>query len=197
MGLKNMKSICLMINARSASTRVENKLLRPFSGSSLIEIALEKINSIDFIEKKYLATSEEQFANLLIAYPNVELLKRSPNATAKGVNPLHITFQHFGEVETDYIMTMNPCMPFLSTKTIEKAYDYFQQSSYNSYTAAIKTGAWIFSPDGNPLTMLDPKNVTTNKNISFLKGAHAFHIISREFFSDTKTLWSFSKIVHS
>ena len=41
--------------------------------------------------------------------------------------------------------------------------------------------------------MLDPKNVTTNKNITFYKGAHAFHIISRKFFAQTNTLWTFTK----
>ena len=188
-----MKSLCIVINARSKSTRVPNKLLRKFANSSLIEIALQKLNKIDFIEKKYLATSEEEFSKLLVNYKNVNLLERNNEATLRGVNPLHVTFKHFAEVETDYILSLNPCLPFVSINTIKQVYEYFQSTDYNSYTASIKTGAWIFDDEGNPLTVLDPKNVTTNKDISFKKGAHAFHIISRQYFQKTKTLWSFTK----
>ena len=37
-----MKSISAVINARKGSTRVENKLLRSFANSTLIEIAFVK-----------------------------------------------------------------------------------------------------------------------------------------------------------
>lgn len=187
------KTISIVVNARTQSTRVPNKLLRNFAGSCLIDILLEKIDQVSFIEEKYLATSETILSDKIKNYKTIKLLRRTEAATKKGVNPLEVTFGHFKNVKTDYILSVNPCLPFLTINTLREVYEYFQRTDFNSYTAAIPTGAWIFDPSGEPLTTLDPKNVTTNKNVSFYKGAHAFHIISRKFFEETNKLWTFTK----
>ena len=132
------KTISIVINARTQSTRVPNKLLRNFAGSSLIDILLNKIEQVTFIDKKYLATSEQILADKIKKYKTLRLLKRSPAATQKGVNPLEITFGHYKDVETNYILVVNPCLPFLSVDTLYKAFEYFSElitiPIYCSYT---------------------------------------------------------------
>ena len=54
------------------------------------------------------------------------------------------------------------------------------------------TGDWIFNNKGEALTNVDPQNATTNKNISFKKGCHAFHIIPIKRFRDEGILWEFN-----
>ena len=186
-----MKSISVVTNARLGSTRVPNKLARPFAESSLIEIALSKLDKMDFFEHRYLAVAEKELIDLGSKYPNVEILERDAEAVKKGVNPLTVTFEHYLRVPSDYIFVFNPCLPCIRVETIKKAFDYFQSTDYNSYTAVIPTGDWIFDSDGNALTNADPRNATTNKNRSFLKGCHAFHIINKAFFREKNILWTF------
>jgi CMP-N-acetylneuraminic acid synthetase len=188
-----LKSISVVINARTASTRVPNKLLRPFGQTSLIEIALEKLDALDFFEKRFLAAHDKPLLELLETgrYPNVELLPRQPDAVKKGVNPLAMTFGHYLNVPSDWIFVFNPCLPFVTIETLKNAWKHFQDTSFNSYTAVVKTGDWIFDSDGHALTNNDPKNATTNKNRSFYKGCHAFHIHSKKFFKDQGILWTF------
>ena len=107
------KTISIVVNARTQSTRVPNKLLRDFAGTCLIDILLEKIDRVDFIQEKYLATSEGVLADRLKKYKTIRLLERSEAATKKGVNPLEVTFGHFKNVKTDYVLSVNPCLPFL------------------------------------------------------------------------------------
>ena len=187
-----MKSISAVINARKGSTRVENKLLRTFSDSSLIEIALSKLNKMDFFENRFLAVAENEFISLLENYENISLLQRDKNAVKKGVNPLTKTFEHYLEINSNFVFVFNPCLPCLSINSIKKGFDYFQRTNYKSYTAVVKTGDWIFNHDGTPLTNTDPNNATTNKNISFYKACHAFHIINIERFREEKILWDFT-----
>lgn len=188
-----MKSVSVVINARLGSTRVSQKLVRPFAGSSLIEIALSKLNQMDFFEHRYLAVAETELINISMAYPNVEILQRNPTAVKKGVNPLTVTFEHYLRVPSDFVFVFNPCLPCISVETIRNAFDYFQSTDYNSYTAVIPTGDWIFDSDGKALTNSDPRNVTTNKDLTFLKGCHAFHIINKAFFQKQKILWTFTQ----
>jgi CMP-N-acetylneuraminic acid synthetase len=188
-----MKSVSVVANARFASSRVPEKLVRPFAGTSLIDIALAKLNQLDFFAHRFLAAADPEITQHLDQkkFPNVELLRRDSAAVKKGVNPLEVTFSHYLRVPTDYIFVLNPCLPMLKVETIRKAFDYFQSTNFNSYTAVVRTGEWIFDSDGRALTNSDPRNVTTNKNVSYFKGCHAFHIHTREFFKANKILWTF------
>jgi CMP-N-acetylneuraminic acid synthetase len=187
-----MKSVSVVINARTQSSRVPNKLLRPFAGTSLIEIALAKLDKMDFFEKRFLAVADEELVQVGKRYPNVDILLRDGAAVKKGVNPLEVTFAHYLRVPTDWVFVFNPCLPMLTVETVKGAYDYFQQTAYNSYTAVVPTGDWIFDSDGRALTNADPRNATTNLKRTFFKGCHAFHIHNRAFFRENKILWTFA-----
>lgn len=188
-----MKSISVVTNARLQSTRVSRKLARPFAGTSLIEIALAKLDRMDFFERRYLAVAEQELVDLAEPYQNIEVLRRTEDAVRKGVNPQTVTFAHYLQVPSDYIFVFNPCLPMLTVDTIRKAFDHFQATDFSSYTAVIKTGDWIFDGEGNALTNNDPQNVTTNKNTTFYKGAHAFHIVNKQFFATRGYHWTFSR----
>jgi CMP-N-acetylneuraminic acid synthetase len=188
-----MKSISAVINARTQSTRVPNKLMRDFYNTTLIDIALNKLNNMDFFENRFLAVAEQELIDVGKKYDNVKVLKRNLDAVKRGVNPLNVTFEHYLNVPSDYIFVFNPCLPFIDISTIKMAFDYFQNTDFNSYTAVVPTGDWIFDSNGLALTIKDPNNVTTNKDVSFFKGCHAFHIINKEFFRNNKILWTFEK----
>ena len=49
-----MKTLAGIIHARKTSTRCPNKHLRDLSGTTLIDIALEKLSKLD-VDEKYLA----------------------------------------------------------------------------------------------------------------------------------------------
>ena len=188
-----MKSISVVSNARLQSTRVPRKLLRPFAGTTLIEIALEKLDRMDFFDHRYLAVAEPEFKALARHYANVAVLDRDPAAVKQGVNPQHVTFAHYLEVPSDYIFVFNPCLPCVTVDTIRKAFDYFQSTDFPSYTAVVPTGDWVFDGEGNPLTNTDAGNATTNKNRTFYKATHAFHIIDKRAYGERGLLWTLTR----
>lgn len=188
-----MKNISIVFNARVSSTRVPNKLLRPFANSSLFEIALEKLSKAQFVDNVYVGIGDEELIKIANKYPNIKILKREKDAIKKGTHDQRITFRHYGMVETDYIMVVNPCQPLLSLETLENVVNDFQTTNCISYTAAVKTGDWIFNSNGEALTIVDKNNVTTNKDTSFYKGCHSFHIINKNLFLKNGYHWEFKK----
>jgi CMP-N-acetylneuraminic acid synthetase len=171
---------------------VPRKLVRPFAGTTLLEVALGKLDRMDFVEHRYLAVADQELMELANGYPNVEVLQRDAAAVKKGVNPQHVTFAHYLKVPSDFILVFNPCLPFVRLDTVRQAYEYFQQTDFRSYTSAVPTGDWIFDESGNALTNSDPLNLTTNKNVKFFKAAHAFHIVNRRFFETHGHHWTFA-----
>ena len=188
-----MKSISVLVNARLGSSRLKDKLIRPFASSCLIDIALEKLDKLDFFDNRYLAAAEEELLKRVDNFSNIERLMRKPESVKPGVNPLMITFGHYLDIPSDYIFVMNPCLPCLKISTIKKAYEYFQDTDFSSYTSVVPTGDWIFNSNSVCLTKDDPTNVTTNKKITHYKGCHAFHIHTKQFIRDNHLLWTFKK----
>jgi CMP-N-acetylneuraminic acid synthetase len=188
-----LKSVSVVINARTQSTRVPRKLVRPFGGTTLLEIALAKLDRMDFFDNRYLAVAEDELAELGGTYPNVEVLRRDSAAVLKGVNPQAVTFAHYLRIPSDHVFAFNPCQPCVTVKTIRRAYEYFQVTDHLAYAAAVPTGDWVFDPDGRPVTNTDPKNLTTDVDRRFRKATHAFYIVDKRRYRDRGYMWTFTK----
>jgi len=80
----------------------------------------------------------------------------------------------------------------IKTETIRKAFDYFQETDFPSYTSSIPTRDWVFDDNGHAITNDDPRNLTTNKGKIFHKAAHAFHIVNKENIKKNGYHWTFT-----
>jgi CMP-N-acetylneuraminic acid synthetase len=185
-----LKTVSVVVNARKGSSRVENKLLRDFAGTSLIEVALAKVNRLDFAEHRYLAVAEPEFKELAAGYGNVEVLERSPAAVRRGLNPPQVTFEHYTRVPSDYVFTINPCAAFVSEETLRRAFAMLQETDAPSLMAAVRTGDWIFDSCGAPLTHRSPAGPqATNLAEHFYRATHCFYLVDRARFAETGVLW--------
>lgn len=190
-----MKPISAIVNARLQSSRMKSKMVRPYCGTDLLEIALEKLNGLDFFEHRYLAVAEDELARKAEKFPNVEVLRRKPEAVAPGPHHPLITFEHYTRVPTEFFFVINPCAALLTRDTIKKAFDIFQQTDFRSYIAVEQTRDWLFSASGEALTH---KNAGGFQNTSdgeyFLRATHAFYIANRDYFvSHDGQLWTLQK----
>lgn len=188
-----MKTISAIINARLGSTRLPRKLIKPFAGSTLIDIALDKLNRMDFFHHRFFAVAEDELKTYAKVYPNVELLKRDPDSVKPGFQAQKIIYKHYLSIPSDYIFWINPCQPLLKIDTVKVAFEYVMTTSYNSYTAAYSFRDWVFDSDGNCLTNKDPAINSTAHTGEYYKMSHSFHIYNRRFFETTDTIWSLSR----
>ncbi len=71
-----MRDITIFAQARKSSRRCENKLLRPFGQSTLIDIFLEKLNTLDGCRVCF-GAADEEFIRKVGRFPNIEIIHRS------------------------------------------------------------------------------------------------------------------------
>ena len=187
------KEISILVNARLQSSRVLSKMTRPFGGTTLLRIALEKLNKLSFAKHRFLCVAEEDLLQYAEGLDNIEVLWRDSKAVTKGdVGPA--CFGHYYKIPTDWFMFMNACHPFTTVETYQKAYAYFQNTDYNAYTSVTQNKDWIFDADGEPLTNKDPKNLGSKQGNYAYKANHAFHIVNKPFFMQTGYLhWEMKK----
>ena len=78
-----MRELSIVINARTKSTRVPNKLLRPFANTTLFEIALKKLSKIDFVNDIYLGIGDKELIDIAEKYKRFKILRRDPESIKK------------------------------------------------------------------------------------------------------------------
>lgn len=188
-----MKTVTAIVNARMQSRRLPGKLTLPFAGTTLLDIALEKLTALDGVGQCCLGAGEDEIIAFAARHPGVEVLRRAPEAVAPGNHPHAVQYAHFAEAAGDWILEINPSMPFLGISTLQGALRFLQESDYPSYTSAVETGDWVFDKDNNALTNSDPGNLTTNKGKRFLRATHAFNIVNKAYFLENGVFWSFSQ----
>ncbi|MFN4310046.1 MAG: cytidylyltransferase domain-containing protein [Ferrovibrio sp.] len=188
-----MTTISVLINARTKSSRLPRKLVLPFAGSTLIDVALEKLDRMDFFSHRYFAVAEDELRQKAVAYRNIEILDRDPAAVQPGYNDHRKVFAHYERVKSDYIMWLNPCHPLISLDTIRRAVDHVLATGLNSYTSVIPTTDWIFDSDGNAVTNTQAGMLSTAHSRTFFKVAHAFHVIRKAFFLKDYQYWTLTK----
>jgi len=186
-------TIAALINARLKSSRLPRKLLLPFAGRTLIDIALEKLAGLDFIAKKYYAVAEDELAQRLRPEHGIELLRRDPAAVQPGMNAREKVFEHCRHIDADYIFWLNPCAPLLTPATIRRACQTVLATRYNSYTSVVPTTDWILDEDGLPLTNRDPQMISTAHSKKFYRVAHTFHVLRKASFVKDFIAWTFTK----
>lgn len=188
-----MATISVLINARTRSTRLPRKLVLPFAGTTLIDVALEKLDRMDFFAHRYFAVAEPELREKAVGLRNVEILDRDPDAVLPGYNDHRKVFAHYERVDSDYIMWLNPCHPLLSLDTLHRAVDHVLATGHNSYTSVIPTTDWIFDEEGNAVTNTRATMLSTAHSQKFFKVAHAFHVIRKAFFLKEYQYWTLTK----
>ena len=188
-----MTTISVIVNARTSSSRLPRKLVLPFAGTTLIDIALDKLDRMDFFTHRYFAAAESELLDRAARCSHVEVLARDPEAVRPGYNDHRKVFAHYERVMSDYIFWLNPCHPLLSMGTVENAARTVLDTRHNSYTSVIPTTDWIFDDSGRAITNTEATMLSTAHSRRFFKVAHAFHVFDKQFFLQDYQCWTLTK----
>tara|TARA_E500000318_G_scaffold112057_1_gene133766 strand:+ start:20176 stop:20838 length:663 start_codon:yes stop_codon:yes gene_type:complete len=161
-----MKSIAVLIHARTKSTRCPNKHLREFGETTLIDIALSKLGKLKNIEEKYLAVHEQELK--VKATTEVPVLEREYAAVAPGNAHHSIMYKHLKNVDSEYIINFNPCQPFLNVNKLQKVIDWFKFSKESSFITVKKQRNFYWFDDYTPI------NFTPGDRLSTTSGPYIF-----------------------
>lgn len=187
-----MREIAIVINARVSSTRMPQKLIRPFAHTTLIDIALYKLSQIP-VQQKYLAAGDEEIISIYNKYSdNINLLLRKPDAVAKGEHSHTVSFAHYADIPTEYILIMNPCMPFTKISTYMNAIDHFKSNSdIQTMTSIISDHNIYFNHNNEIINLIDKNHISTRNTHPIKRMAHIVHIINKQTFLDTGHFWAY------
>lgn len=146
--MKNIKDICFIIQARTQSTRVPNKMLKPFADSNLFEIAINKVLQSSIIPKDnfYLSIMDDELINIAKKY-NINYFIRSEESTQEPVT-LQKALEWHDKLPFEYFVIVNACNPLLKIETIDNFTKKFLKTNSKGLFGVFEKKTFLFNNNG-------------------------------------------------
>lgn len=140
-----------LVAVRSGSQRVQNKNIRPFAGSSLLEIKLEQLLNIKSLDGVIVNSNDENMLNIAKKM-GCEVVLREEKYASNTVSMSEVYKNMAENFNGDIVVYANVTNPLLRSYTIEKAIETYMINSedYDSLNTAHLIKEFLFK-DGNPL----------------------------------------------
>ena len=181
-----MKTIAGIIHARKDSTRCPNKHLRPLGNTTLIDIALENLSKLD-VDEKYLAVYDQELKDKVI--DGVKILHREYDSVAPGNAHHSIMYRHLEDVQSDYIVNLNPCQPFLKVEELQQIITLFKYSKFESMITVDKERNFFWDKDRNPINFKPNDRLSTTTGPWVYSATHSLVFYKKQYMLDNWELF--------
>ena len=131
--MKNIEQIAFIVQARLGSQRVPQKMIRPFAGTTLLDIMLDKLsNKSDVIPNKniFLSVYEDELKQVGSKY-DLNIFDRSEASANSEGTPVTEMYEWWDKLPHEYCVFINACCPFLTIESIENfTSEYLNSDSF-------------------------------------------------------------------
>ena len=119
-----------LVAVRSGSQRVENKNIRPFAGSNLLEIKIEQLKRISCLDGIVVNSNDDKML-AIAASQGCETVKRDEYYASNSVSMSDVYKNMAENIDCDIIAYINVTNPLLEDQTIEAAIKTFLENMDN------------------------------------------------------------------
>ena len=140
------RDVCIkaLVAVRSGSVRVKNKNLRPFAGSSLLELKLDQLKRIKELDGIIVNSNDETMLEIA-KKKGCETVLRDSYYASNHVSMSEVYRNMAENCDCDVIAYMNCTNPLLKDSTIETAIEkYMEMEGYDSLNSAHLIKEFLF-----------------------------------------------------
>ena len=187
----------LLGTAREGSTRLKQKMIRPFAGTTLFDIYLHLLETLQesglFQEAGVAVWPGDKVLMRIAGDYSVPIIERS-EASATGLHKRSDELHVLKNFDSDYVVWINGCLPLLKATTVIEAVEYFKtHEDVLSMTPVMPEYNWFWLDDASPINNKDPHCVSTQGCPPVYKSLHAFHIFNRYNMIANSQYWEYTK----
>ena len=193
--MKDIKDIAVIVQARINSQRVPNKMLRPFAGTNLFELTLNKLlNSKVIPQQNIIASVYEDELKKITDKLNVNTYNRSYES-ANNDNSLQKIYEWHNKLPFKYVIKINGCSPLLKTETIDGFINKFINQKEENLFGVIETKDYYWNKEGRLVTPWpEDQTLMNTKAVEITyKAAHVLYASRMDLIKDNKFMGNFQK----
>ena len=186
-----MANVGIYSFGRKQGARCPNKMLRPFSDTTLTSIMLSKL--AEFGTDSFFAGYEEEFS-AECQKAGVQFIQRDLKSISID-EPIIDILSFLENVRYEHLLWINPCLPFLSVKTIESFLKDCLSHQCQPAFPVVRRATHFLRADGSAVNFDATAKTLNTKTVEPLyEMAHAFYFFNRGFFLEHGKYWHWDKV---
>ena len=150
--MKKLDDNCFIVQARLNSQRVPEKMIKPFAGSNLFELIIDKLIFSDIIPRENIYASVHEDELKQIAYKNkINIFDRSYES-ANNDNSLQKIYEWHDKLPYKYCVLISGCNPLLRIHTIDNFVNQFLNQDEENLFAVFEKKQYYWNKEGALVT---------------------------------------------
>ena len=160
--MKDIKDVCFVIQSRVNSERVPKKVIKDFAGTTLVDIALNKLVNSSVIPNNqiYFSVHDKELIDIGKKYP-INIFNRSYES-ANCDTGLTTLFEWHDKLPFKYVVLLSACNPLLSIETIDNFIEHFINSNKEGGFGVIEKKQYFWDHKGNMISEWPEKQKIMN-----------------------------------
>ncbi len=150
--MKNLDRICFILQARVGSSRLPGKVINPFAGSTLVEVAIEKIKESIFpTENLYLSARDPELLEIADNHNINVYLRDETSIRNDDTKPFTLpeVFDWWNKLDYDHYILMNVCNPLVQVETLNNFVEAFVKSDSRGLFSVVEHRRFFYRKDGS------------------------------------------------
>ena len=192
--MKNINDVCILVQARLGSTRVPGKMLRPFAGTTLVDILFNKLKSSKVIPKEniYFSVYEDELKEVGKKH-GINIFDRSEKSAFSEGNPLSEIYEWYDKLPFKYVVLISACNPLLKIETMDSFVESFLNSDKEGGFAVFEKKTYYWDKNGKSITDWGELPIMNTKFVDpIYEAAHCLYasrmdVIGDGYWMDTKS----------
>ena len=192
--MKNINDVCILVQARLGSTRVPGKMLRPFAGTTLVDILFNKLKSSKVIPKEniYFSVYEDELKEVGKKH-GINIFDRSEKSAFSEGNPLSEIYEWYDKLPFKYVVLISACNPLLKIETMDSFVKSFLNSDKEGGFAVFEKKTYYWDKNGKSITDWGELPIMNTKFVDpIYEAAHCLYasrmdVIGDGYWMDTKS----------
>lgn len=173
---KNIDDILFLAQARLSSERLPNKMIKPFAGTSLVEITCEKVTRSKVIPRDnfYLSAYDKEIKDVATKY-GLNIYHRSEKS-AKSEGPMQEVMEYHDKLPYKYVVVISACHPLLTIETIDSFVEEYVKSEHEGMFAVVGKNNYFWNEEGELITEWPDSDVLDTKKVGVTyEAAHCLY----------------------
>ena len=177
--MKSIDDVCLIIQTRLGSRRTPRKAIKPFAGTTLFDIAIQKALSSKVIPRDNIYTSiyEDELLDIAKKY-DVNIYNRThKSANEHGSGSSKLLYEWYNKLPFKYCILLNICHPLLKVDTIDRFAKSYLETESSGLFGVIEKKQYYWDSSGNLITkwIKDFSVMNTNLVDPTYEAAHSLY----------------------
>lgn len=156
--------IALVISGHRHAKRGADLMLRPFAESTLLELAMAKLDALDAPCKKYVACADREIKNLCSGYASLLSVRASHLLKwPDSIDPR--SYSHLRSLPEQWFLMVNPAFPFVTSDLWWQVIEDFLANNPKGIVSAKPTSGPYYAADGS---LIDVQSNLYARNDAFI-----------------------------